>query len=154
MWLGDGDACVARHRDRISRSGRRKRPHPTQLPPPPLQNWSFMVQQGRRDTHKGCRYCYDTGAKNRGEGSPGVLASPKGRKQSGGRRAGEASVKGEGKSFQAWVAPVEGTNYMEVTIGWDRAHWRGCIVPGSSCFHRSLAINSVLALALKVNLPM
>src|ERR1700682_4321081 len=56
-------------------------------------NSSCLQREGGRDTHKGCRYCYDTGGKNRGRGFSGALVGPNRRRQSGGRYAGEAPVK-------------------------------------------------------------
>jgi hypothetical protein len=47
-----------------------------------------------------------------GRGFSGALTSPRGRRQSGGRHAGEAPVKGGERSLQAWVAPDRGTNYV------------------------------------------
>src|ERR1700682_3509161 len=46
----------------------------------PRVNSSCLQREGGRDTHKGCRYCYDTGGKNREEGLLWRACRPKQKK--------------------------------------------------------------------------
>jgi hypothetical protein len=77
MWRGDACDALVLFVTVTSRSGgRRKRPLPTQPHPRPYRIGARLFSS----FPQGCRYCYDTGVKNRGEGLLRRACQPKQKK--------------------------------------------------------------------------